>query len=99
MDLVASPAGPSSPPVSQELRDRAEARVKKKEIDAREGAKAMADYQAASRAVSEKTARLRLLRLEKEAAEAKAATQVPTKSKERGASGKSTPGTARPKRR
>jgi len=85
--------------LSQELRDRAEARVKKKEFDAREGAKAMADYQAASRAVTEKTARLRLLRLEKEAAEAKAATQAPTKSKERSASGKSTPGTVRPKRR
>ena len=40
----------------------------KKEIRAREGAKAWADYQAQSRAVQEKTARLRALRLARDAA-------------------------------
>jgi hypothetical protein len=51
--------------------DRAEASFKKEER-AREGAKAMRDYEAEGRAVREKTARLKLLRLAKEAAEAKA---------------------------
>jgi hypothetical protein len=41
----------------------------KKEQRAREGAKAMADYTAASHAVREKTARLKALRLAKEATE------------------------------
>jgi hypothetical protein len=40
----------------------------KKEIKAREGAKAWADYQAQSRAKQEKTARLRALRLARDAA-------------------------------
>jgi hypothetical protein len=48
--------------------DRAEASFKKEER-AREGAKAMRDYEAESRAVHEKTARLKALRLAKEAAE------------------------------
>jgi hypothetical protein len=47
---------------------RAEASFKKEER-AREGAKAMRDYEAEGRAVREKTARLKLLRLAKEAAE------------------------------
>ena len=47
-------------------RHRAEASFKKKEIQAREGAKAVADYEAASRAVEKKTARLKALRLAKE---------------------------------
>jgi hypothetical protein len=51
--------------------DRAEASFKKEER-AREGAKAMKDYEAEGRAVREKTARLKLLRLAKEAAEKKA---------------------------
>jgi len=49
---------------------RAEARLKKAER-AREGVKAMMDYQAEGRAVREKTKRLRALRLAKEAAEKK----------------------------
>jgi hypothetical protein len=48
--------------------DRAEASFKKEER-AREGAKAMREYEAEGRAVREKTARLKLLRLAKEAAE------------------------------
>ena len=46
---------------------RAEASFKKEER-AREGAMAMRDYEAESRAVHEKTARLRALRLAKQAA-------------------------------
>jgi uncharacterized membrane protein YqiK len=44
-----------------------------------EGAKAMAEYEAAGRAVREKTARLRALRMAKEAAEPKAAVKTSTK--------------------
>jgi len=53
---------------SKGVHDRAEATFKK-EQRAREGAKAMADYEAASVATREKTARLKALRLAKEAAE------------------------------
>jgi hypothetical protein len=53
---------------SKDVMDRAEASFKKEER-AREGAKAMRDYEAESRAVHEKTARLKALRLAKEAAE------------------------------
>jgi hypothetical protein len=51
--------------------DRAEASFKKEER-AREGAKAMRDYEAESRAVHEKTARLKALRLAREAADKEA---------------------------
>jgi hypothetical protein len=54
---------------SKDVIDRAEASFKKEER-AREGAKAMRDYEAEGRAVREKTARLRSLRLAKEATEA-----------------------------
>jgi hypothetical protein len=53
---------------SKDVVDRAEASFKKEER-AREGAKAMRDYEAEGRAVREKTARLRSLRLAKEATE------------------------------
>ena len=53
---------------SDEARARAEANFKKEER-AKEGAKAMMEYQANSRLVREKTARLRALRLAKEAAD------------------------------
>jgi hypothetical protein len=49
---------------------RAEALFKRKEEQARQGAKAWAEYQAQFRAEAEKTERLRALRLAKEAAEA-----------------------------
>ena len=54
---------------SKEARDRAEASFKKQEQRAREGAKAMADYEAEGRAMREKTARLKSLRMAKQAAE------------------------------
>jgi hypothetical protein len=53
---------------SDEARARAEASFKKEER-AKEGAKAMMEYQANSRLVREKTERLRALRLAKEAAD------------------------------
>jgi hypothetical protein len=54
---------------SKEARDRAEASFKKQEQRAREGAKAMADYEAEGRAMREKTARLKSLRMAKQTAE------------------------------
>ena len=54
---------------SKNALDRAEASFKKDQR-AREGAKAMAEYEAAGLAMREKTARLRALRLRKEAADA-----------------------------
>jgi hypothetical protein len=56
---------------SKDVMNRAEASFKKEER-AREGAKAMRDYEAESRAVREKTARLKSLRLAKEATDQKA---------------------------
>ena len=53
---------------SDQTRARAEASFKKEER-AREGAKAMMEYEAEVRATQEKTARLRALRLAKEAAD------------------------------
>jgi hypothetical protein len=50
------------------LKKRAEASFKKEE-QAREGAEAKLEYEAEDRAVGEKTARLRALRLAKQAAE------------------------------
>jgi len=49
-------------------RARAEAQFKKKEEQAREGERAKAEYEAKQRAVREKTARLRALRLARDAA-------------------------------
>jgi hypothetical protein len=60
---------------SKDAQARAEASFKKKEIQLREGAKAMAEYVAAGRAEREKTVRLRLLREAKQAAEAEAAAR------------------------
>jgi hypothetical protein len=54
---------------SKNTLDRAEASFKKDQR-AREGAKALAEYEAAGLAMREKTARLRALRLRKEAADA-----------------------------
>ena len=50
-------------------RARAEATFKRKQEKAREGAKAWAEYEAQYRGVDQKIARLRALRLAKEAAE------------------------------
>jgi len=58
---------------SKEAQDRAEANFRKKEVQAREASKAMAEYEAARRAERDKTARLKLLREAKQAADAAAA--------------------------
>jgi hypothetical protein len=57
---------------AKDAHNRAEASFKKTERQAREGAKTTADYETMGRAVREKTARLKLLRLAKEAAEREA---------------------------
>ena len=54
---------------SQEALDRAEAQFKKKEDQARAGAAARAEYDLVLRNVREKTARLKALRLAREAAD------------------------------
>jgi hypothetical protein len=54
----------------QHARARAEMNLKRKEEQAREGAKAWTEYNEARRAVAEKILRLRALRLAKEAADA-----------------------------
>src|SRR5262245_66056050 len=62
---------------SKEARERAELKFRKKEVEAREATKAMADYKAGLVAQREKTARLKALREAKEAADAVArATQA-----------------------
>ena len=63
---------------SKEAQDRAEASFKKKEQQAREGAKAMTEYEAEGRAVRERTSRLKSLRLANEAAQAKADAEAKT---------------------
>jgi hypothetical protein len=57
---------------SKEAQARAEAAFNKKEQQAREGSKAAAEYAAQGQALRERTARLRTLRLAKEAADRKA---------------------------
>jgi len=59
----------------KEARDLAEARFKKKEQQFKEGEKAFADYLAEQRRIQENTARLRALRLAREAEEAAKAMQ------------------------
>lgn len=54
--------------IPKEVRARAEARFKKEER-AKDGAKAMTEYQTKSQIVREKTERLKALRLAKEAAD------------------------------
>ena len=58
---------------SEAIRDRANASFKRKELQAREGAKAMADYEADARATEKKTARLKALRLAREEQDRQAA--------------------------
>jgi hypothetical protein len=59
---------------SEQARGRAEASFRKKQEQVRERDEAMMEYEAAARAVLKNTARLRALRLAKEAAEATAKT-------------------------
>jgi hypothetical protein len=51
---------------SEAIRHRANASFKRRELQVREGAKAVAEYEAASRAIEVKTARLKALRLARE---------------------------------
>ena len=59
--------------------DRAEALFNKKEQRDRDGQKAMAEYEAEQRAVREKTAKLRALRLARDAALKQAPPAAPAK--------------------
>jgi len=59
--------------------ERAQAAFHKKEAQQREGAVAMAEYNAASTAMRAKTERLRALRLAKEEADRKAEAEAPAK--------------------
>jgi hypothetical protein len=65
--------------VSKSTKDmeRAQAAFHKKEVQAREGASATAEYKAAGQAERAKTERLRALRLAKEAADREAAANAP----------------------
>jgi hypothetical protein len=63
---------------SEAIRDRANASFKRKELQAREGAKAMADYEAAARVVEKNTARLKALRLAREEQDRQAAAAKKT---------------------
>jgi hypothetical protein len=62
---------------SKEARDRAEASFKQQQQRARDGVKAMADYEAQGRAMREKTARLKSLRMARLAAGKGAAEHEP----------------------
>jgi hypothetical protein len=72
---------------SSEAKARAEASFKRKEEQVREGANAWTEYQVQFRGVDEKIARLKVLRLAKEAAEAaakgKKETRAPKSSRSR----------------
>ena len=60
---------------------QAEAKFKRKEVQTRDANKAVAEYEAASIAMREKTTRLKKLRLAKEDADRTAAEQEPTAEK------------------
>ncbi|HVV61265.1 MAG TPA: hypothetical protein VHD14_05850 [Pseudolabrys sp.] len=66
---------------SQKDIERANAAFQKKELQARDGAVATAEYNAAIQAERDKTAKLRALRLAKEAADREAAKSAPVKAK------------------
>jgi hypothetical protein len=66
---------------SPEARARAEAQFQKTQKLAHEGNQARAEYAAAARAIDHKTARLKKLRLEKEAADALDASATPAAGK------------------
>jgi hypothetical protein len=72
----------------EETRIQAEAKFKRKEAQALEGAKAKAEYEAANRAVIEKTARLKALRLAKHATEARDEAASTTSGKKRRSHGR-----------
>ena len=62
---------------SEEQRARAETRLSKIQRQASEGAQAMAQYEAASKALIDKSAKLKALRLAKEAADLAALADRP----------------------
>jgi hypothetical protein len=66
---------------SEESRLRAKERFEKLQKNAQEGAKAMADYEANSRAVRAKSERLKALRLAKQADDERLAAEAPAKAK------------------
>ena len=78
---------------SEEARARAEAKVQKQQKAAEAGAAATAEHEAQARAVDVNTARLKSLRLAKEAADKKAAAQdkVGTQAKSKPAATKKKP--------
>ena|SRR5581483_10565293 len=88
-----------SKPTKDEAQARAEASFRRKEAQAREGKQAMAEYEAAGRAMREKTAKLRALRLAKEAAEAEAAKNAPPKPAPKSAAKPAAKGAAKGKRK
>lgn len=69
--------------------ESAEARIKKKALQAVEGQKAMVEYEAGLRHMREKTERLRALRLARDEAEAKLAAENPPAPKKKAAKKKS----------
>jgi len=73
---------------SRENKLKAEAQFHKTLKKAQEAKQAMSQYEADARAVNEKTAKLRALRLAKEAAETKEAAEKNTKTKKRAVSTK-----------
>ena len=74
----------SSKPQDTQAKAKAEASFKRKETQAREATKAMADYEAARGAERAKTARLRKLREAKEEADKEAAAVEAAKPKAAG---------------
>jgi hypothetical protein len=69
--------------------ESAEARIKKKALQAVEGQKAMVEYETGLRQMREKTERLRALRLARDEAEAKALADAPPAVKKKAAKKKS----------
>jgi hypothetical protein len=66
---------------SQQAHDLAEASFKKKESQLREGQEAMAEYHKGRVTIRERTARLRALRLARDAAEAAREREAPARAK------------------
>ena len=67
----------------EEARARAEAKFQKQQKAAEAGAKATAEHEAQARAVEDKTARLKSLRLAREAADKEATAQMAAASKQK----------------
>jgi len=72
---------------SEESRQRAQQRFAKLQKTAEEGAKAMAEYEANSRAVRARSEKLKALRLAKEADDLRRAAEAPPKTKAKSVKG------------